>query len=317
VKAATTSGFGHSSRLIIKNVNQPKIGANDVLVEVHASSVNPKDWKLNYNISTLVPKIASLSNFHIIGDDLAGVVVERGSNVSDFKVGDKVYGMDMRLRTAACSEYACIATKRIAHMPNNISFNEAAAVPLAALTALQAFQIGNVTDRSKVLVIGASGGVGTFAIQIAKAMGAEVTGVCSGKNVALVTRLGADNVIDYTQKDFKKENDSFNLIFDATAYESLTKCVSLMAEGGVFVSTAGHGKALFNAYRPHPFIANKSAKPIWVESYTSDLEILKDFIESGAVTPVIDSVHHLANIEDAYTRNKTGRSQGKVVIQIV
>lgn len=317
MKAATTRGFGPSARLIIKDVNKPKIGADDVLVEVHASSVNPKDWKLNYNISTLVPKIGSLSSFHIIGDDLAGVVVERGSNVSNFKVGDKVYGMDMRLRTAACGEYACIATKRIAHMPNNISFNEAAAVPLAALTALQAFQIGKVSDGSKILVIGASGGVGTFAIQIAKAMGADVTGVCSGKNVELVTRLGADKVIDYTQGDFKTESNNFDLIFDATAYESLTTCASLMAEGGIFVSTAGHGKALFNAYRPHPFMGNKSAKPVWVESHTSDLEILKDFIESGAVTPVIDSIHPLANIEDAYTRNKTGRSRGKVVIQIV
>jgi NADPH:quinone reductase-like Zn-dependent oxidoreductase len=317
VKAATTIGFGPRARLIIKDVKKPKIGVNDVLVKVHASSVNPKDWKLNYNISSLVPKVGSLSSFHIIGDDLAGVIVERGSNVSNFKVSDKVYGMDMRLRTAACGEYACIATKRIALMPNNISFNEAAAVPLAALTALQAFQMGSVSDGSKVLVIGASGGVGTFAIQIAKAMGAEVTGVCSGKNIDLVTSLGADKVIDYTQGDFKSEDNNFDLVFDATAYESLTTCASLMAEDGLFVSTAGHGKALFNAYRPHFFMGNKSAKPVWVESYTSDLEVLKDFIESGAVTPVIDSVHQIANIEDAYTRNKTGRSRGKVIIQVV
>ncbi|WP_269620113.1 NAD(P)-dependent alcohol dehydrogenase [Zhongshania sp. BJYM1] len=317
MKAATTTGFGPRARLIIKDVNKPRIGADDVLVEVHASSVNPKDWKLNYNISSLVPKVGCLSSFHIIGDDLAGVIVERGSNVSNFKVGDKVYGMDMRLRTAACSEYACIATKRIAHMPNNISFNEAAAVPLAALTALQAFQMGSVSNGSKVLVIGASGGVGTFAIQIAKAMSAEVTGVCSGKNIELVTSLGADKVIDYTQGDFKSEKNNFDLVFDATAYESLTTCASLMADDGLFVSTAGHGKALFNAYRPHLFMGDKSAKPVWVESYTSDLEILKDFIESGAVTPVIDSVHQLANIEDAYIRSKTGRSRGKVVIQIV
>lgn len=316
MKAATTTGFGPSTTLIVKEVNKPKIGHDDVLVKVYASSVNPKDWKINTSLSMLVPKVGRLSTFHIIGDDLAGVVVERGEGVTDFEIGDEVYGMDMRLRTAACAEYACIASKRIACKPSNLSFNEAASVPLAALTALQAFRIGNVADTSKVLIIGASGGVGTFAVQIAKAMGAAVTGVCSGKNSELVTQLGADQVIDYTKEDFKQGSDNYDLIFDATAYESLKSCASLMVDNGVFVSTAGHGKALFNAYRPYPFMANKSAKPIWVESYTSDLEILKEFIENGSVVPIIDSVYSLDNIEEAYARNKTGRSRGKVVVQI-
>lgn len=316
MKAATTSGIGPTTKLIIKETPQPNISANDVLVEVYASSVNPKDWKLNTNLSSLVPKLGPFANFHIIGDDLAGVVVAVGANVSDFKVGDAVYGMDMRLRTAACAEYACIAAKRIAHKPKNISFNEAAAVPLAALTALQAFQIGKVTKGSKVLVIGASGGVGTFAIQIANAMGAKVTGVCSSKNIELVNSLGADATIDYTQGDYRKQKNNFDVIFDATAFESLGSCASLMADEGIFISTAGHGKALINVYRPYLAYGKKTAKPVWVESYTRDLETLKKYIEAGSVKVVIESVHSLENINDAYAQSKSGRSRGKVVITI-
>lgn len=316
MKAASTSGIGPKSKLVIKQTVKPKIGEHDLLVEVYASSVNPKDWKLNTNISSLVPKLGPLSSFHIIGDDLSGVVVEVGSKVSNFKIGDEVYGMDMRLRTSACAEYACIAAKRVAHKPKNISFSEAAAVPLAALTALQAFQIGKVKKDSKVLVIGASGGVGTFAIQIAKAMGATVTGVCSGKNIELVKSLGADATIDYTGDDYRKQKNNFDVIFDATAFESLGTCAALMADDGIFISTAGHGKALINAYRPYFAYGKKTAKPVWVESYTRDLETLKNYIETGLVKVIIDSVHSLENINDAYAKSKSGRSRGKVVIKI-
>lgn len=316
MKAATTSGIGSLSKLVIKEMAKPIIGKDDVLVEVYASSVNPKDWKLNTNLSSIVPKIGPFSSFHIIGDDLAGVVVEVGANVSTFKVGDEVYGMDMRLRTAACAEYACIAAKRIAHKPKNISFNEAAAIPLAALTALQAFQLGKVKKDSNVLVIGASGGVGTFAIQIAKALGANVTGVCSGRNTELVTQLGADHIIDYTQGNYRHEKNNFDVIFDATAFESLASCASLMASDGIFISTSGHGKALVNAYRPYFFHGKKTARPIWVESYTRDLETLKAFIENGLVKVIIDSQYSLENINDAYAQSKSGRSRGKVVINI-
>ena len=251
MKAATTRGFGSNTRLIVAEADKPSPGPNDVLIEVYASSVNPKDWKLNTNISSMIPKVGPFAGTHIIGDDLSGVVVEVGSEVSNFEVGDEVYGMDMRLRTAACAQYAVIAQQRIGKKPQNISFTEAATVPLAALTALQAFQLGEVKKGTRLLIIGASGGVGTFAVQIGKAMGAEVVGVCSGKNAELVKQLGADSVIDYTQGDFTKGEDSFDVVFDATAFESLSSCTSLMKDDGVFISTAGHGKALFNAYRPH------------------------------------------------------------------
>lgn len=316
MRAATTRGFGPLSRLVIKDVDKPSVGPDDVLVEVHASSVNPKDWKLNTSISALAPKVGPLADLHIIGDDLAGVIVDKGQKVSDFDIGDAVYGMDMRLRTAACAEYAIIAQNRIAHKPCNISFSAAASVPLAALTALQAFQLGKVKDGSKVLVIGASGGVGTFAIQIARAMGAAVTGVCSGRNAELVASLGADQIIDYTRENFLGTQDNFDMVFDATAYESLASCSSLLKDDGIFISTAGHGKALFNLFKARLSPGRQTARPIWVESYTHDLETLKHYIEAGSVKPVVDSQYSLDNIGEAYARSKTGRSRGKVVINI-
>jgi NADPH:quinone reductase-like Zn-dependent oxidoreductase len=316
MKAATTRGFGPLSRLAIVEVDKPSPGPEDVLVEVHASSVNPKDWKLNTNLSSLLPKVGPLAGLHIIGDDLAGVIVEKGKDVTGFEIGDAVYGMDMRLRTAACAEYAVIAQQRIAHKPANISFAEAASVPLAALTALQAFYLGKVEPGSKVMVIGASGGVGTFAVQIAKAMGAEVTGVCSGRNTELVASLGADHLIDYTRQDYLGTYSDFDMVFDATAYESLDSCSSLLKEDGIFISTAGHGKALFNLVKARLSSSRQTARPVWVESHTRDLETLRAYIEAGTVRPVVDSEYSLESIGDAYARSKTGRSRGKVVINI-
>ncbi len=316
MKAATTRGIFANTSLITRSTQRPTVGVNDVLVEVHASSVNPKDWKLNTIISSLTPKLGALAKINIIGDDLAGVVVEKGAHVSDFAIGDEVYGMDMRLRTAACAEYAVISEKSIAHKPKNMSFAEAASVPLAALTALQAFYLGGVQQGSKVLVIGASGGVGTFAVQIGKAMGAHITGVCSGKNSELVAGLGAEKVIDYTRSDFLQETDDYDVVFDVTAYQSLSSCSSLMAEQGVFISTAGHGKALFNTYRPHFSQGTKTAKAIWVKSRNEDLDKLKTFIEGGLVNAVIDSAFTLDNIQQAYVQSQTGRSKGKVVILV-
>ena len=316
MKAATTKSIFANTALIIRNTQRPRVGVNEVLVEVHASSVNPKDWKLNTIISSLTPKLSALAKINIIGDDLAGVVVEKGAHVSDFAIGDEVYGMDMRLRTAACAEYAVISEKSIAHKPKNMSFAEAASVPLAALTALQAFYLGGVQHGSKVLVIGASGGVGTFAVQIGKAMGAHITGVCSGKNSELVIGLGAEKVIDYKQSDFLQDTNDYDVVFDVTAYQSLSSCSSLMAEQGVFISTAGHGKAIFNSYRPYFSLGAKTAKAIWVKSRARDLSTLKTFIEGGLVKAVIDSAFTLDNIQQAYVQSKTGRCKGKVVILV-
>lgn len=320
MRAATTCGVGPWSRLVVTEVKTPKLGPEDLLVEVHASSVNPKDWKLNTNLSRLVPKIGPLRHFHVIGDDLSGVVVEKGSEVTGLDVGDEVYGMDMRLRTAAAAEYAVIAQKRVARKPKNLSFSEAAAVPLAALTALQSLHLGQVGPGTKLLVIGASGGVGTFAVQIAKALGAEVTGVCSHRNVALVEELGADQVIDYTKGDYLSQEMDFDVIFDATSYESLQSAASLLKDGGVFITTGGHGPAYARLMLANlPFRSRKDGKKfknMFVESHTRDLDTLRQLIEEGRVKPVIDSQYPLEEIQKAYERSKTGRARGKIVVNV-
>ena len=316
MRAATTQGFGPFSSFVIKDVDKPEVGPNDVLIEVHAASINPKDWKLNQKLSSIIPRLGGFKNTHIIGDDLAGIVVEKGHQVTSFNIGDEVYGMDMNLRTAACAEYARISQRCIAHKPATLSFEEAASVPLAALTALQAFYIGELSEGSRVLIIGASGGVGTFGVQIARAMGAKVTGVCSGKNAELVTSLGAVEVIDYTTQDYLKKQNSFDMIFDATAFEGLASCSSLLKDDGVFISTVGHGKAFFDLFKASLNKTEQKAKAVFVQPKTRDLETLKHFIDKGEVKPVLDSEYTLAKINDAFTRSKTGRARGKIVITI-
>ncbi|MDX1694655.1 MAG: NAD(P)-dependent alcohol dehydrogenase [Ketobacteraceae bacterium] len=316
MKAATCKGFGPQSSLTLADYPKPRMGSNDVMVEVYASSVNPKDWKLNTTINKLIPTLGDTIHPLVLGDDLAGVVVDKGSNVSRFNVGDEVYGMTMHLRTGALAEFAAIDQDCIALKPSNISFSEAASVPLAGLTALQALRLAEVKEGSKVLIIGASGGVGTFAVQIAKALGAEVTGVCSGRNLQLVESLGADNVIDYTQENFTDRDDSFDAVFDATSYNSLAKCSSLMTENGIFVSTLGHGKAIVDFALAQITHHKQKAKAVRVTPNTRDLETLCEYIEQGKVKPQIDSQYDLDEFEKAYERSQTGHAAGKIVINI-
>lgn len=315
MRAATTDGFMINRHLHVKDTDLPKPAANEVLVKIAATSVNPKDWKLNTVISSLIPGIGSLRPF-IIGDDLSGEIVELGSGVTEFEVGDKVYGMDMRLRTAAAAEYAVINTKRIAIKPNNISHTAAAVVPLAALTAYQAYLKGNLREGQRVLIIGASGGVGTFAVQIAKAMGAEVTAVCSGRNTELVKSLGADHLIDYTKEEFQNRDESFDMVFDVTSYETPQSCASLLRDGGVFITTMGYLKPIVFTGLSKLSLGGKKAKIVMVESYTNHLDAIRTMIEAGDVKPIIDSEFALTEIDQAYERSKSGRARGKIAINV-
>ncbi len=315
MRFATTEGFLNRSLVVVNRDIELRCGDDDVLVEVHASSVNPKDWKLNTNFSSLVPHIAGRAP-NIIGDDLAGVVLECGKKVTAFSVGDQVYGMDMNWRTAACAERAIISQRMVARKPDKLSFGEAAAVPLAGLTALQALRLGNTQAGSKVLVIGASGGVGSFAVQIAKALGAAVTGVCSGKNQSLVLGLGAGSVIDYTQGDYRRETRDFDVVFDATSYETPQSCASLLQNDGFFVSTGGQATAYTGWATAKLLPGQHQAKIVMVKSNTADLDALRELIEAGKVRVVIDSEFSLGDIEQAYERSKSGRARGKIVINI-
>ncbi|MCH8544114.1 MAG: NAD(P)-dependent alcohol dehydrogenase [Alcanivorax sp.] len=317
MKAIVTSGMGRRTPLVVREVPRPGPGRNDLLVAVHASSVNPKDWKLNRNIAALVPPLGGPLRTNLFGDDLSGLVVDKGRGVTGFEIGDAVYGMDMRLRTNACAEFAIIDQRRVAHKPANLSHEQAAAVPLAAQTALQAFRKASVGTGTRLLIIGASGGVGTFAVQIGKALGAEVTGVCSGRNVELVRKLGADKVIDYTAEDYLQRNDDFDVVFDATSHESPDSCETLLKEGGIFVTTGGYAHAYLNVARRKLLRRTVQAKLVMVESWQQDLQTLTQWIEAGRVTPVIDSLYLLAELDQAYQHSKTGRARGKIVIQVI
>ncbi|EKF73648.1 alcohol dehydrogenase [Alcanivorax hongdengensis A-11-3] len=315
MKAVTTTGWGLKARLTLTDRQAPtRLGAEDVLVQVHAASVNPKDWKLNYHAAVLATPLMVNRLPPFFGDDLAGVVIDRGSKVTDFEIGDAVYGMDMRPRTASLAEQARISQKRIAKKPQSLTFAEAASMPLAAQTALQGLRKGGGRPGSRVLIIGASGGVGTFAVQIAKALDMHVTGVCSGRNIDFVRGLGADATIDYTLGDYRQSAGEFDLVFDVTSYETPLTCSALLGKHGHFISTGGQGVSMFGT--PVYRLLGKKAGTVVVESWREDLETLNAMVESGQLKPIIDSVYPLADSEAAYQRNRSGRCRGKVVIDL-
>ncbi|OUY08098.1 NAD(P)-dependent alcohol dehydrogenase [Acinetobacter populi] len=312
MEAITTKGWGLNAKLSLAQVKSPHLSDDDVLVEVHAASVNPKDWKLNYHLSVLLTPVTTKFLPPLFGDDLAGIVVSKGKNVSQFDLGDRVYGMDMRLRTASLAEYTSINQGRITHIPEHLSFQEAACVPLAAQTALQGLRKGGAKAGSSVLIIGASGGVGTFAVQIAKALGCQVTAVCSTRNIELVKSLGADEIIDYTLGDFRASAGTFDLVFDVTSHETAKSCKKLRGDNGYFISTGGNATAVLGTF----FHRAKHTALIKVESYKEDLDQISQWIAASQVKVIIDSIYPLVDSQAAYERSRSGRSQGKIVIQI-
>jgi alcohol dehydrogenase len=315
MKAVVTTGSALRPELTLGDVAEPgEPGPDDVVVQVHAASVNPKDWKLNYNIARLATPLLAQRVAPLFGDDLAGRVVSKGSNVTDFDIGDAVYGMDMRLRTASLAERALISQKRIARRPESLSFREAASMPLAAQTAVQGLRRGQAGSGSRVLIIGASGGVGTFVVQVARARGMHVTGVCSGRNADFVRELGADEVIDYNAGDYRKTAGPFDLVFDVASHESPGSCAAMMAPGAWFISTGGDLGSMLGT--PFHRALGTNAASIMVESWREDLDTLTSLVDGGQLKPVIDSEFDLADSEQAYERSQTGRCRGKVVIRV-
>ena len=312
MKAITTEGWGLKPKLVLGDLRSPMPGPDDVLIGVHAASVNPKDWKLNLTGSALATPLFRGLLPPLFGDDLAGEVIATGSNVKDFAIGDKVFGMDMKPRTASLAEQAIISQRCIAHMPEGLSYADAAAMPLAALTALQGLRIGKAEAGSNVLIIGASGGVGSYAIQIAKALGASVTAVCSGRNIELVTSLGADTVIDYTLGDFRQTSGSFDLVFDVASYETPGSCATLMGDHGHFVSTFGQMGGLVSTLIP----IGKRVHKVVVDANRKDMETLATMFTKGELKSVIDSQFSLADSQAAYERSQSGRARGKIVILV-
>jgi NADPH:quinone reductase-like Zn-dependent oxidoreductase len=319
MKAIVCTRYGSPDVLELKEVEKPAPTDNEVLIKVRAASVNPGDWRkmrgtpyiIRIQLGLLKPKIARL------GVDLAGQVEAVGRNVTQFQPGDEVFSV----RTGAFAEYVCKLEKTLALKPANLTFEQAAAVPVAACTALQGLRDkGQIKPGQKVLINGAAGGVGTFAVQIARSFGTHVTGVCSTRNLDLVCSLGADQVVDYTQEDFTQSGQRYDLIFDAVGNRSLSAFRRVMSPNGTYLAVGAPDGRWIGPLTPllkplllSPFVS-QNLVPFIASITREDLVVLKDLIEAGKVTPVIDRCYTLAEVPEAIRYLEEGHARGKVVI---
>ncbi len=313
MKAVIINKYGSPEVLEYKDIEQPQIKSDQILVKVRATSVNPIDWKIRKGIVPLIGNKFPM----ILGMDLAGDVVEVGNKVTGFKPGDAVYADIGKLPGGAYAAYAAVPAKAVALKPNNMSYEEAAVVPIAALTALQCLRdFGKIKKGQKILINGASGGVGTFAVQIAKAWETEVTAVCSRKNIELVTSLGADLVIDYNQEDFTQNSEKYDIILDAVANQSLSQCKNILHPQGIYITTYPTPRNLWETFLTI-FSPGKKAKFIFlVKSSGEDLTYLNSLIEAGKMRSVIDRTYPISEVAAAHHYSEEGHVAGKIAIAI-
>jgi NADPH:quinone reductase-like Zn-dependent oxidoreductase len=317
MKAVIQSRYGGPEILELQEVEQPSIGPNEVLVRVRAASVHVGDWILMTG-SPFVMRLATglrKPKNAVPGTDVAGTVEAVGTGVERFRPGDDVFGWC----TGAFAEYASASEDQFVPKPANLTFEQAAAVGVSATTALQLLRDnGNVQAGRKVLINGASGGVGTFAVQVAKAFGAEVTGVCSAKNVELVRSIGADHVIDYTAEDFTVGRDRYDLILDNVGNHSMARVRRALKPNGTLISNGGGhaGGKLSRTIRTmvvSMFVRQQAAPTVKTQNH-DDLVALKALVEAGTITPVIDSTYPLHETAKAIGRVAAGRTRGTIVI---
>src|SRR5882762_2998027 len=325
MKAIVHCDYGLAN-LKLEDIEKPVPADDQILVKVHAVSVNPYDWHFVEG----TPKIMRMMGVGLrkpkdtrLGVDFAGTVEAVGKNVTQFKPGDEVFGG----RGGAFAEYVCPrANRAVAIKPANITFEQAAAVNIAGITALQAIRDkGKIQAGQKILINGASGGVGTFAVQIAKSFGADVTGVCSTRNVDLVRSLGADHVIDYTKEDFAKSAEHYDVILDNVPNHSLSECRGVLTPNGKYVMIGGGGPndnrwvgpfgRIIHALVLSPFISQQMGM-MMADTSQKDLTILADLMQSGKVKPVIDRTYRLSEVPTAIAYLEEGHARGKVVINL-
>ena len=322
MKAVTYRCYGPADVLEYGDVAKPEPKANEVLVKVRAAGVNPLDWHYMRGTPYIMRLGSGIGNPKDtrLGVDFAGKVEAVGADVSRFKVGDEVFGG----ASGAYAEYLAIAEDRgLALKPSNVSFEQAAAVPIAALTALQALRDkGKLQPGEKVLINGASGGVGTFAVQIAKSMGADVSGVCSTRNVEMVRSIGADHVFDYKKENYTESDNEFDLIVDMVGNHSLSANRSVLPADGRLVMVGGSkGDWLGPLMRPigamlqGPFV-DQELVTLLARIRQSDLELIAEMMQSGAVTPVLDRSYPLGDVASAIRYSESGRARGKIIVSV-
>ena len=320
MKAIVQDRFGSPDALELREIDKPEVGDGEVLVGVQAASVNPADWYAMAGTPYVARPQMGLRKprSNRVGLDLAGVVEAVGGQVTRFKPGDEVFGAS----TGTLAEFVAVPQDALVPKPAKLSFEQAAAVPVAALTALQGLRDkGRLQPGQKVLINGASGGVGTFAVQLAKSFGAEVTGVCSTRNLDMVASLGADQVIDYTQEDFTRSGRRYDLLLDVAGSRSWSACRQVLTPQATLVMVgAPKGSRLLGPLghivkvRLASLRASQRVVFFISKLHNQDLEVLRELLEDGTVTPVVERSYPLSEAADALRYLGEGHARGKLVV---
>jgi len=321
MKAIVNDEYGSPDELKLRDLEKPAIGEHEVLIRVHAAGLNVGDSFAVRGSPVLMRMMTGLlrPKYGVPGFDVAGRVEALGSAVTKFRPGDEVFGVS----NGTCAEYVRAAEDKLALKPATLTFQEAAAIPTSGLAALHGLRdAGKLQPGQRVLINGASGGVGTFAVQIAKSFGAEVTGVCSTANVEMVRSIGADHVIDYTREDFTTGGPRYDLIFDNVENRSLSACRRALTPRGTLVVNSGTGarglRMLARLVRPlllSPFVRQKLRRFLSRPNH-ADLAVLKSLVENGKLRPVIDSTYPLGETPAALRHVEGGHARGKVVVAV-
>ncbi len=325
MKAIVCTRYGSPDALQLQDVAKPAPEDDEVLIQVHAASVNARDWRLMRAkpfFVRLMPGGFRRPKNKILGADVAGRAEAVGGSVKQFKPGDEVFGyLPSATGRGTFAEYVCAKENAIALKPANLTFEQAAAVPLAAMTALQGLRDnGNIQPGQEVLIHGASGGVGTFAVQIARAFGAEVTAVCSTRNLEIVRLIGADHVIDYRKEDFTQNGQQYDLILAVNGYHPISEYLRALKPEGTYVVVGGSMLQLIQAASKRKRPSKAGDKRVSVTSLAQsqeDLLLIRDLLESGKIMPVVDACYPLGETADAFRYFEEAHPKGKVVISVI
>jgi NADPH:quinone reductase-like Zn-dependent oxidoreductase len=317
MKAVIYEKYGSPEVLELREIDKPSVVDDEILVKIHAASIQQTDIRFRTGTPFLARVLAGLlkPKNQILGCDYSGIIEATGKNINEYNVGDDVYGQ-LDARTGTHAEYISVSTKEVSPKPKNLTFVEAASVGVAGTIALQCLRDhGKIQQGQKVLINGASGGIGTFAVQIAKSFDTEVTGVCSTTNLEMVKSIGADHVIDYTKEDFTERVDEYDIIFDAVRKNTFANCKNALTSKGIYVTTE-FGPTIMLQMKMNSNPNGKRMVGMLMKVDMEDLAFLSELIEAGKIKPVIDRTYPLEEIADAHRYVEKGHAKGKVIIEI-